>query len=139
MNEIEKYLTEWNTSVKTEADKKAFSQKIEAEQALRTAEEKAEISRQAEQAFDKFVQETEEFIETIKLRDKLEPILPYISLSTIAKEYFGKSRNWLYQKLNNNVVNGKPAQFNENEIKILRKAVDDITKKLQTVSTSLSC
>jgi hypothetical protein len=139
MNEIEKYLTEWNTSVKTEADKKAFSQKIKAEQALRTAEEKAEISRQAEQAFDKFVQETEEFIETIKLRDKLEPILPYISLSTIAKEYFGKSRNWLYQKLNNNVVNGKPAQFNENEIKILRKAVDDITKKLQTVSTSLSC
>lgn len=41
------------------------------------------------------------------LRDKLGELPEAISFSYIAKKYFGKSRNWLYQRINGNIVNGK--------------------------------
>ena len=41
---------------------------------------------------------------TIKLQ--LQNISEIISLSFIAKHYFGKTKEWLYQRINGNVVNG---------------------------------
>ena len=50
-------------------------------------------------------------LQDVKLALELGDIANAISLSYIAKAYFGKSKNWLYQRLNGNKVNGKPAQF----------------------------
>lgn len=38
-------------------------------------------------------------------------------MSYIAEHYFGKSRQWLYQRINGNIVNGKPADFTPDELK----------------------
>lgn len=53
-----------------------------------------------------------------------------ISLSYIAKTYFGKSRAWLMQKVNGNTVNGKKAAFTPTESQQMREALLDLSKKL---------
>ena len=50
--------------------------------------------------------------------------------TTIAKEYFKKSCNWILQRLHGYEVNGKPAQFKPGEITIFVKSLRDIAAKL---------
>ena len=67
------------------------------------------------------------------MRQQLDEILPYISISAIAKNYFGKSKEWFYQKMNGNTVNGKTAQFSDEEIRVLNNALQDLSKKIGSV------
>lgn len=58
-----------------------------------------------------------------------------VSLSYIARTYFGKDKSWLYQRLNNTLVNGKPAAFTQQELKILADSIGDLSKRLSAIST----
>ncbi|NDW11246.1 DUF5053 domain-containing protein [Dysgonomonas sp. 520] len=136
MNEVEKYLAEWHT-LKTDEDFANFDKKIKAEQAARTPQELEEISKQFEKGAEKAIKEAEELIEYLTVKQQLEDILPYISVSQIAQQYFKKSRHWFYQKLNGNIVNGKIASFNKDEVKVLSQALNDIGKKFQDTSIRL--
>ena len=71
------------------------------------------------------------------ISQQIEDIKNIVSISYIAKEYFGKTPQWFYQRLNENTVNGKPAQFTEEEIKTLNFALQDISRKIGSVSISL--
>ena len=82
------------------------------------------------------IKETNERAREIIVKNQIRDILPIISLSFIAKEYFGKTKEWLYQRINGNVVNGKPAQFTEEEKKTLNFALKDIADKLTKISVS---
>ena len=70
----------------------------------------------------------------IQIRKQLESVLPFISVSALAKSYFGKSSSWFYQRLNGNIVHGKPAAFTEDELKTLNHALQDISTKLSNVA-----
>jgi hypothetical protein len=61
---------------------------------------------------------------------KLQHVLPVISVSYLAKNYFNRTPQWFYQRLNGNIVNGKQSAFNENELVILRNALSDISKEI---------
>lgn len=78
-------------------------------------------------------QETEE-IYSRSVREKLGDILDGLSMSFIAKNYFGKSKEWLYQRLNGSTVNGKKAVFKREEIILLQNAIRDFGNKLSTVT-----
>ena len=65
---------------------------------------------------------------TIKLQ--MQEVADIISLSYLAKRYFNKSRSWLYQRMNGNIVNGKPARFTPDELATLNTALKDISEKL---------
>ena len=67
--------------------------------------------------------------ETEHIRQQLGEVPEILSMSYIAKTYFGKSRTWLYQRINGNKVNGKPAYFTRSERKQLQDALQDIGKK----------
>jgi len=69
-------------------------------------------------------------MEEIRLRYHLIQNREIIPFSYIAKNYFNKSKEWLYQRLNENIVNGKTAKFSENEIKTFNFALQDISKKI---------
>lgn len=71
------------------------------------------------------------------LRDRMKEVLPAISVSYIARRYFGKSSSWFYQRLNGNKVNGKEAAFTPNELSTLSAALNDIGKKLSAMSAVL--
>ncbi len=60
----------------------------------------------------------------------MEEILPMTSLAYIAKNYFKKTRQWLYQRINGTMVNGKPAQFTKEELELLNFALKDMGRKL---------
>lgn len=89
-------------------------------------EEAAEAYRQS---FEAFCDEVHE----VSLRQSLEFVLKSVSLSFIAREYFGKSHAWLSQRINGNKVNGKPAQFTDEERETLRLALRDIAARIMRV------
>ena len=67
------------------------------------------------------------------IRERLGDIVDFVNLSYVAKHYFGKSRTWLYQRMNGNKVNGKTAFFTRAERKQLEDALHDIGKQLLAV------
>lgn len=69
-------------------------------------------------------------LQDVKLSLELGDVANAISLSYIAKAYFGKSKNWLYQRLNGNIVNGKPARFTEEERKRFAEALLDLSRRI---------
>lgn len=74
--------------------------------------------------------DTNKKADELLLRNKLEAILPFISVSALSKTYFKRSPQWFYQRLNGSLVNGKPMKFNNNELKTLSAALTDIGKKI---------
>lgn len=68
------------------------------------------------------------------IKEKLAAVSDGLSLAYIAKEYFGKSKEWLYQRLNGSVVNGKQAGFKREEVVQLQLAIRDFGNKLSTVT-----
>lgn len=65
-------------------------------------------------------------------KKELEDIQNIVSLSYIAKEYFGKDRTWLYKKINGTIP------FTEDEMKILSMALKSIGNKFLDTSASLT-
>lgn len=70
----------------------------------------------------------------ISLKKQLSEVTEIVSLSYIARTYFGKTRAWLHQRINGNMVNGKSAQFTGAELKQFQHALKDISKKLRSLS-----
>ena len=110
-----------------------------------TEAEKKQIDIEMQKLFEKdgdsfangmleLAKETADRAEELVLRDKLENILPIVSVSYIAKTYFNRSRQWLYQRINGNMVNGKQAKLTKSEIQTLNTALQDIGKKISSVA-----
>ncbi|MCL2328397.1 MAG: DUF5053 domain-containing protein [Bacteroidetes bacterium] len=76
------------------------------------------------------IKETNAKVEENILKNRLEEVLPAISVSYLAKQYFRKTPQWFYQRLNRNTVNGKSAKFTTNELKTLATALTDISNKI---------
>ena len=74
----------------------------------------------------------------IDARSLMGEVTDAISLSYIAKKYFGKESTWLYQRLNRSIVNGKPASFSQTELTVLADALKDLSRKLSDTSTNIS-
>lgn len=70
----------------------------------------------------------------MNLKEQLAEVSEIVSLSYISKTYFGKTRNWLYQRINGNLVNEKKSQFTDDELKKFQKALKDISKKIGALS-----
>ena len=72
-------------------------------------------------------------IEDLKDRD----IMRVLNASYIAERFFGKSKGWFSQKLNNHVKNGTPAEFTPAEIETLRNALYTLSIELQEIADGL--
>lgn len=68
---------------------------------------------------------------------KSEDIANVLKLSYIAKRFFGRTRTWLYHKLNGDKVNGKRAGFTPDERRKLKAALDTIAGEIQSLSDKL--
>ena len=96
---------------------------------------------------DEYEQGVEQFDEGMRIiiaeademifRAKLGELSDALSLSYIAKKYFGKSRGWLMQKGNGNMVNGRVATFTDEERRQFRDALQDLSEKMSAVAMTL--
>ena len=68
---------------------------------------------------------------------RLNDIALLVKWATIAKEYFGRSSSWIYQRIGGYDVNGKPAQFTEEEKTRLREALHDVARRIDAAAESI--
>lgn len=71
-----------------------------------------------------------DMISDLSIKTQLSEIEDVLSFAYISRQYFGKSKNWLYQRINGNIINGKNAKFTQSEIETLNIALQDISQKI---------
>ncbi|WP_071146179.1 DUF5053 domain-containing protein [Bacteroides ihuae] len=104
------------------------------EKTYTSQEDKKEIHQFIREGFSEINKEIKEIEKEIDIKAQLAEISEIISLSYLARTYFGKTRAWLYQRINGNMVHGKKCSFTEEEIEKLNYAIKDISKKLGSLS-----
>ena len=107
----------------TKEDKDAFAEQRKEKFKQLAPEEQSKIEAQTINGIKNISDRVDDLINGVRLGE----VANIISLSYISKKYFGKTRQWLYQRLNGNMVNGKRAKFTDDERKILSKALDEIS------------
>lgn len=74
----------------------------------------------------------------VDVKGILGDVTDALNLSYISKHYFGKNRTWLYQRLNQSIVNGKPAAFSQAELNRLSDSLDELSNKIHQISVQLT-
>ena len=64
-------------------------------------------------------------------------VLDTINCAAISDRFFNRSRAWLTQRLNNNIVNGKPASFTPEELLKLRTSLKVLATELTRFSSNI--
>ena len=64
------------------------------------------------------------------MKSKMDDILMFLSWGEISEEYFGRSRSWIYQKMNGILKNGTPTEFTDDEKEKLRSALTDLAGRI---------
>lgn len=103
-----------------------------------TDEQRGEIIQATDAEFGRLRTEVTDINDTLNVRDLLADILPMISVSHLSKKYFDKSASWFYQRMNGNLVHGKPAKFSPDELITLRRALDELSEKFSQTSRLLA-
>ena len=124
-----KALAERNRMAATQAEKDV----IEAEmKRLEQSDPKAFT-----EALEDLIKSTSRKVEELTVAEKMGEISNMLSMAYIARTYFGKTRSWLAHKLHGDIVNGKPSSFTDEELNTLKSALDDMSKKIGSLSVSL--
>lgn len=101
-------------------------------------EEVESLTAGVQQDFDRMRGEIADIRETIAIREQLSGVLPFLSMSAFAREFFGKSSSWFCQRLNGNIVHGKPVSFTPAELATLKSALHTLGSRFQDTSASIS-
>lgn len=125
-------------SLKTEDEKSVFDLKMRQLVDSMSSEERKAFRKAFLASARQTFSEAKNVREEVELKLLLRGVDDYLSLSKIAQDYFGKSRGWLYQRINGATVNSKPAQFTREEQQQLANALMDISKKIQDTAERLS-
>lgn len=125
-NEMLKKMKEDFRLLKTEEEREKFVRKTSENLDRMTNKEFDSLT----DAVEMDLQDINVRAEEVLVREKMESILPMISVSYLAKHYFGKSSSWLYQRINGNKVHGKPAKFTAQELERLRHALKEISQNI---------
>ena len=121
--------------LKTELGTPAFDERLEKMNGVYTsAEEKALISQHVLLMLDGIGDELDEVNKELDALETVKSISSMISFKFIAETYFKKSKSWFSQRLNGNMVHGRKCGFNEEELRTLRFALQDISKKIGSLS-----
>ena len=70
-------------------------------------------------------------------KEYIKDIESILNFSEIAKQYFGKDRAWLHQRINGSIVNGKKAAFTQEEKQIFIHALRDTCARISDSITSI--
>ena len=130
--EIQKFKKEF-ASLKnaTPEEKEEFDSRFKKYIREKSAEEKKELSRAFFESAKEEKERAKSLATYVDIRLKLEKVLDIVSMAYISKNYFYKSRSWFNHRLNNSKINGVPVSFNEEELKTLSFALDDIGTKMK--------
>lgn len=118
----------WKTS--SEAERYAVDREITELMDNMTEKEIEELTMGVQQDFVAIQQEIADIRTQLTIREQLEPVLPYLCVSKLTKQYFNKSSSWFYQRLNGNKIHGKVCRFTDKELETLNLALKDISQRI---------
>lgn len=95
-------------------------------------QEMDEVLQSLMASVDKHLDNVEDSLARYTLHERMGALTEIVNLAYIARHYFGKTRQWLYQRLKGQMVNGKPAAFTESEEATFIKALHEIGLQLST-------
>lgn len=121
----------WKQSA--EADRLAINRQITELMDSMTDHEVEQLAVSVQNDFDNIHQEVADLKEQLTIRERLEPVLPYLSISKLSKDYFNKSSSWFYQRLNGNKIHGKICRFTDKELETLDMALKDISQRISSL------
>lgn len=82
------------------------------------------------------IMEADVMVATGNVRKALSDVYEYTNWAYLAKNYFGKSRSWLYHKFSG-MNNGKPDDFSDVDREKLKGALYDIADRLRKTADTL--
>ena len=121
----------WKQSA--EADRSSIDRQITELMDSMTDQEVEQLAVGVQNDFDNIHQEVTDIKEQLTIRERLEPVLPYLSVSKLSKDYFNKSSSWFYQRLNGNKIHGKVCRFTDKELETLDMALKDICRRISSL------
>lgn len=80
----------------------------------------------------------ERSMEEYSIHRQMGALSEVINLAYIARHYFGKTRQWLYQRLKGQTVNGKPASFTPEEEARFIGALNEIGLQISSFTQRVS-
>lgn len=123
-----------------QAIKYAGSMDVEGQEKFRVALEylkehnSPELKERMKDRINNSLDEIGEEINNLSARAQLAETYELLPISYIAKEYFGKTAAWLYQRLNGYKVRGKVYSLTDEEKNVFNRAVQDIAHRIGSVS-----
>lgn len=81
---------------------------------------------------DSHLDNVERSLDTYTIHERMGSLTEVVNLAYIARHYFGKTRQWLYQRIKGQMVNGRPASFTQSEEETFIKALREIGLQLAT-------
>ncbi|MDR0567401.1 MAG: DUF5053 domain-containing protein [Prevotellaceae bacterium] len=125
-------------ATESEHEEKAIENKIAALFAELSETEKQAVKKEFLASLDDKLAETAQRLKEVDIAIELAEASEHVNLAAIATQYFGKTKEWLYQRIKGYKVNGKPAQLTESERKTLSAALQDISRKIYNASLRIS-
>ena len=119
---------QWKTASETE--RAEIDKEISALLESMSGNETSELEQAVSDDFKRMHKDAADIERTITVRKKLEPILPLINVAGFTRHYFGKSSSWFYQRMNGNIVHGKPMSFTDEELNQLQDAFQDLARRM---------
>ena len=121
-------------SLDAEARKKLDALEEELKALQITTEDKAIAKVWYEEGLGEIKENINHIEHELKIREQLKEVTDILPLSYIAKNYFGKSAAWLYQRINGNKVRGKVYTLNREEVDTFNRALKEIGNKISSLS-----
>jgi len=100
--------------------------------------EKEIVRKEFLKGLDEKFKEADNVLEKVDIALNISEISKYISLSQISSVYFGKSKEWLYQRIKGYSINGKRAEFSESDRKKFSTALEDISRMAHETSLRIA-
>jgi hypothetical protein len=134
--DIKKIISDYHEA--SAAKKTEIKEKLKREFLSLSEEEKKEVQRIFLESRDAVIREGKSAVEELKLKTELEHISEFVSMSYIAKKIFGKSRQWLNNRIKGNLVNGIPVTFTDKELNHFSSALNQLSEEIKDTALRIS-
>ena len=134
--DIKKIMSEYHES--SESRKAEIRKKLKSDFTLLSENEKKEVQDNFIESQHEIIEEGKIALKELKLKTELERISMYVSMSYIAKTYFGKSRQWLNNRIKGNIVNGRSVAFSNDELNIFSSALANLSNEIKETALRIS-
>jgi hypothetical protein len=134
--DILKILSEYHQA--SEPERKEIERRVQEEFTTLSDAEKAEVQKTFQASLDKKICRAKVLIREVNLKLELENVSRYVSMAYIARRFFGKSRQWLNNRIKGNLVNGKVARFSEDELNSLSSALVKLSGEIRDTALRIT-